>query len=171
MNYWLSSMRAAWMAAGIVIGVIIGGLLPDSPLHATATDRAENFAMATGTVDEGIDAIYTLDFLTGDLQAYVLNPTTHNFSSWYKRNILPDLKIEQGKSPKFVMVTGAADLRAGGQGQFGNSVLYVGELSGGLLAVYALPFNPSSLNRLNPQQQPIIPLTVLPFRTAAVRSR
>lgn len=170
MNHWLGSMRSAWVAVGIfMMGLVVGGLLPDSPLHATATDRAENFALATGSIDEGIEAIYTLDFLTGDLQAYVLNPSTRNFSSWYKRNILADLKVEQGKAPKFVMVTGTADLRSGGQGQFGNSVVYVGELSGGYLGVYALPFNPGALNRLNPQQQPLIPLTVLPFRTAAVR--
>jgi hypothetical protein len=168
MSNWFSSMRAAWMAAGIVIGFILGGLLPDSPLHATATDRADNFALATGTIEEGIEAIFTLDFLTGDLNAYVLNPTTRNFSSMYHRNLLADFKIE-GKAPKFLMVTGMADLRGGGQSQFSESVVYVAELSSGLLGVYAVPFNPGSINRVNPQKQPLIPLTMLPFRTTAVR--
>ena len=30
-------------------------------------------------VDDGIEAVYMLDFLTGDLRAAVLNPNTRNF--------------------------------------------------------------------------------------------
>lgn len=172
MKYGLRSVRTAWLVAALMLGIIIGGLLPESPLHATATDRAENFAMATGNIDEGIDAIYTLDFLTGDLQAYVLNPTTRSFSSWYKRNILQDLGLGQGQAPKLVMVTGNADLRSGGgNAQYGSSVLYVAELSKGLLGVYALPFNSAALNRVNPQAQPIYALTILPFRSTTVRQQ
>ncbi|HEX4148387.1 MAG TPA: hypothetical protein VHY20_05345 [Pirellulales bacterium] len=169
MNRWLNNMRAAWLIAGIIIGLFVGGLVPDSPLHATATDRSDSFALATGMLEEGIEAIYTLDFLTGDLNAYVLSPATRQFSSMYKRNILADLRLEQGKAPKFLMVSGSAELRGGGQSQFSEAVVYVAELTGGMLGVYALPFNPGAIQRLNPVPQPVALLQVLPFRTTAVR--
>ena len=38
----------AWLAAGLAAGLLVGSLLPHTPLHAVATDRLENFAIATG---------------------------------------------------------------------------------------------------------------------------
>jgi hypothetical protein len=170
MNHWLNSKRVVWTATGIIIGLILGGFIPDSPLHAVGTDRQENFALATGMVDEGVEAVYMLDFLTGDLRAAVLNPTSRQFANFYQRNITTDLKVEKGKSPRYVMITGEADLRGGGQGQFASSVLYVAELSSGYMGVYALPFSPAALTRGGGgQTQFLIPLQVVAFRTGAVR--
>ncbi len=141
MAHCFLSARAAWLGIGIVIGLVIGGVLPHAPLHATATDRQDTFAIATGMVDDGIEAVYMLDFLTGDLRAAVLNPNSRTFSSTFQRNIAPDLKVEAGKNPRYLMVSGAVDLRGGaGGGQFGNSALYVAELSTGNMGVYALPW-------------------------------
>lgn len=161
--------RPVWLVAGIVLGLAAGGLFPHAPLHATATDRQESFAIATGNVEAGIDAIYMLDFLTGDLRAAVLNPNNRAFTSTFMHNVMADLKVEQGKSPRYLMVTGNADLRPTGQVQWGGSVLYVAELSSGNMAVYGMPWNPAALNRpLNPQS-PLVLLQVVPFRTTAVR--
>jgi len=167
-NCFLSG-RAAWLGIGIVIGLVIGVVLPHAPLHATATDRQDTFAIATGVVDDGIEAVYMLDFLTGDLRAAVLNPNTRTFSSTFHRPLGPDLKVEQGKNPRYLMVSGAVDLRGAGGGQFGNSALYVAELSSGNMGVYTLPWSQGVLNRpVNPMQT-IILLQTVQFRTAAVR--
>src|SRR6185437_9083240 len=64
----MNELRMLWWGMGAFCGLAIGGLLPMSPLHATATDRQESFAMATGMIEGGFEAIYTLDFLTGDLR-------------------------------------------------------------------------------------------------------
>ena len=53
-------------------GLVLSGLWPQTPLHATATDRSDTFAIATGAVDDDTEAVYFLDFLTGDLRAVVL---------------------------------------------------------------------------------------------------
>lgn len=165
------SGRASWLGLGIVVGMAIGGFLPHAPLHAVATDRAESFAMATGMLDQGVEAVYTLDFLTGDLGAAVLNPNARRFTATYKRNILQDLKIQPGNNPRFLMVTGAADLRSQGQMQFGASVVYVAELGSGMMGVYALPFNPAMLNNNTAQVSgEFVPVFAAPFRTAAVRN-
>jgi hypothetical protein len=159
------------LGIGIVIGRVIGVVLPHAPLHAVATDRQDTFAIATGMVDDGIEAVYMLDFLTGDLRAAVLNPNTRTFSSTFQRNLGPDLKVEQGKNPRYLMVSGAVDLRGGaGGGQFGNSALYVAELSSGNMGVYTLPWTPGNLNRAMNPIQAIILLQTVQFRTAAVRS-
>lgn len=166
---WLSSKRAAWIG-GIVVGLTVGGLLPDSPLHATATDRSENYAIATGLVEPGIEALYTLDFLTGELSAYILNPGARVFGNSYKRNVLEDLKVQQGRSPKFMMVTGQAFLRTGGQIQMSQAVVYVADMNSGYLAAYVLPYNPAAIVRTTlPNAQTLLPLDVIPIRTVAVR--
>jgi hypothetical protein len=164
--------RAAWLGAGMLVGLVIGSLFPQSPIHATATDRQDTFAMATGLLDEGVEAVYTLDFLTGELRGAVLNPSTRTFGALYQRNISEDLKVEPGKNPKYVMVTGNVDLRSGGQFQFGDSVIYIAELGTGNLGVYAVPFNPSVLSRPGPAPPAsFFPLQVVTFRTAAVRGQ
>ena len=74
---WTQS-RPAWLAGGALAGLIVGmnlsGLWPSIPLHATATQGLDKFAIATGLVDDSVEAIYFLDFLTGDLSAAVINP-------------------------------------------------------------------------------------------------
>jgi hypothetical protein len=166
---WLSGKRAAW-GAGMIMGLIVGGLLPDSPLHAVATDRSENYAIATGMVEQGIEALYTLDFLTGELSAFILNPGTRSFGNAYKYNVLEDLKVEQGKTPKFMMVTGAAFLRTGGQIQMSQAVVYVAEMNSGYLAAYVLPYNPAAIVRPGmPNAQSLLRLNVIPIRTVSVR--
>lgn len=167
---WLSSKRMAWMGAGFILGAIVVGLLPESPLHAVATDRTDNYAIATGMLEQGIEALYTLDFLTGELSAYILNPSTRAFGAVYKKNILDDLKIGQGKQPKFMMVTGQAFLRTGGTIQMSGAVVYVAEMNSGYLAAYALPFNPAAIGRPSlPNAQTMLLLNVIPIRSIEVR--
>lgn len=164
--------RAAWVGLGVIIGLAVGSVLPHAPLHAVATDRSESFAIATGLLDQGIEAVYTLDFLTGDLGAAILNPNARAFTAQYKRNILQDLGIQPGNNPRFLMVTGTADLRSVGQMQFGASVIYVAELGSGMMAVYALPFNPAMLNNnARPFQGEFALVAKGPFRSAAVRGQ
>lgn len=131
---------AAGLAIGLLLGLMIGGLWPDTPLHAVATDRGENFAICTGFVDDGLEAIYFLDFLTGILRAGVLSnvPQSPGFQAVYEGNInaalataiqarnaglvqmnaarrregAPPLpELEMPQSPNYLMVTGAIDMR------------------------------------------------------------
>ena len=111
----LNKLRVLWWGLGVSCGLAMSGFWSTAPLHATATDRQETFAMSTGMLEGGFEAIYTLDFLTGDLRGAV--PAFNNpraFSALYAHNVMQDLGVDIGKNPKFMIVTGTATLRSGG---------------------------------------------------------
>ena len=85
--------RSTWMLlAGLAMGLLVGvGMMigtlvavrsapatalspPETLLHATASHSGKSMAMATGLVDEEAEGVFILDYLTGDVQCYVINP-------------------------------------------------------------------------------------------------
>ena len=103
------NVALAYLGIGLVVGLIIGlnieGLWPSVPLHATATHGLDKFAIATGLVDDSVEALYFLDFLTGDMRAAVINPKTGKFNSFFTRNIATDFG-GAGRSSGYLLVTG-----------------------------------------------------------------
>lgn len=169
MFHALKSSRVAWLGLGLVGGLILCGTWPQTPLHAVATDRAATFAMATGPVDEEIEAVYFLDFLTGDLNAVVLGRQGRAFTAFYHRNVLNDLGVDPSKNPKYLMATGVAGLRQGGARlQPSVAVVYVAEVTTGKVAAYAIPWSTTAWasGRVVPPT-PLVPLAVTRFRAAA----
>jgi len=163
---------ALWLVSGLVLGLACGGFLPQAPLHAVATDHTDNFAIATGAVDDELEAIYFLDFLTGSLKCAVLSTSTGKFTSAFEALVLDDLGVKANQNPKFMMVTGAAGLRRqGGQMQPGNSVVYVAETTTGRVAAYAVPWTRGLATSVMPFKGVLYRLDVLQFRTAAVRGQ
>ncbi len=164
-------------AALVVLGVFAGGLLTvawfgtgqPQLVHASATHGEANFAIATGFADNEVEAFYFLDFLTGDLRAAVVSRRTAEFTALFERNIQGDFE-GYAKNPKYLMVTGVADLPRGSAGtQIGRSLVYVAEATTGQVCSYALPFN-SSLNAAGKPQRGTLALVASgTFRTAAVR--
>jgi hypothetical protein len=167
-----SSSKYAWLGCGLVLGLVLGGFLPHAPLHAVATDRHENFAIATAAMDDGVEGVFFLDFTTGNLQGAVINPLRGAIGITYSRNVQADMKVDLSKSPKFMMVTGAMEVRGpGGSGQYAQSVVYVAEASSGIIACYAMPFNRAVLNNAAGAAAPaeFLPMFVGPFRQAVIR--
>ena len=74
MVYRLQRSGLVWLGVGLCLGLVFAGIFPHTPLHATSNDRYDDFAIATGAVDESTEAIYFLDFLTGDLKAAAVGP-------------------------------------------------------------------------------------------------
>lgn len=170
MSRALPQSKWFWLGLGLVLGAVGGGFLPHAPLHAVATDRQENFAIATGIVDDNLEGIFFLDSLTGDLKGAVVNPVRGVIGLTYARNILADLNVDPAKNPKFMMVTGELQVRGpGGPGQYAPTVIYVAEATSGMMAVYALPFNSGALTNSVGQQNEFIKLFAGPFRQAVVR--
>src|SRR5215213_2224313 len=137
----------------LVVGVALGaaltagwhGLTTMPKAHAVATHGSDNFAIATGLVDDEIEALYFLDFLTGDLRGAIVNRRNGQFSGYFQYNVLGDFD-GIGDPPRFLMVTGMASLPRGrGATQIGKSLVYVAEATTGQVAAYVLPFN-STLN-------------------------
>jgi len=165
--------RPACVATGVALGLILGlhiqGIWPRVPLHASATHGIDKFAIATGLVDNGVEALYFLDFLTGDMRAAVINPKTGRFNSFYTRNIALDFG-GAGRNSGYLLVTGSADMPRGtAQFQFARSVVYVAEASTGVVAAYTIPWNSSLQAAGRTQYGEFQLLDVKPFRTAFVR--
>jgi hypothetical protein len=159
----------AWLAVGLIVGLVIGGLWLETPLHAVATDRYEGFIMATGWVDEGVEAVYFLDSLTGALRAKVVSNQTQNFQAHYEANVARDfavaveslnVRIRQANSaaragappqpeiqipetPNYMMVTGVTDLRRGGAARArpASAMVYVAETNSGIVLAYVIPWD------------------------------
>lgn len=170
---YLTKSRPAMLGFGIILGLVVGlniqGIWPSMPLHASATHGLDKFAIATGLVDDEVEAIYFLDYLTGDMRAAVINPKTGKFNSFFGRNIAADFG-GAGRSMGYLMVTGMADMPRGRNDfQYAQSVVYVAEATTGQVAAYTIPWNTAFQAAGKTQYGEIQPLDVVPFRTAIVR--
>jgi hypothetical protein len=170
----LAHNRACWLVFGVLVGVaavVAGRLLLETPVYATATHGVDSFAIATGELDEGLEAIYFLDFLTGELKAAVLNVRNGKFLCTYAyANIPKDLGLDQVKNPRYLMVTGTADMRRGsGPYRLGRGIVYISELNSGAVAAYAIPWDPGSYSRQIPVNGTFVPLDRIKFRDVEVR--
>lgn len=178
----------AWLAVGLVAGLVAGGLVPHTPLHATATDRLENFAIATGPVDEGLEAVYYLDVLTGTLKAAVVSNQTPGFQARSEVNLNADLmkavqavnsrggagrpKAQLPSAPNYVMVTGLADIRRTGPARTRPSLglVYVAETNTGIVLAYVMHWDQNTHSSNTPVVAPLTLWAFDQFTTAVVRT-
>ncbi|MFV1965846.1 MAG: hypothetical protein ACC628_10515 [Pirellulaceae bacterium] len=149
---WL--MLGLGLTLGLLVGVgmLIGSLvathagpaqweLPETLLHATGSCGGDTMAIATGPIDEGMEGLFILDYLTGQLQCYVLNPNTGVVGATFVRNVVGDLGAE-GKQTKYLLVTGQAVFRnISGNVRLADSVVYVMDANSGRFAAYSIPWN------------------------------
>jgi len=161
--------RFAWLTLGLIGGLVLCTFWPQTPLHAVATDRSDTFAIATGPVDSDIEAIYFLDFLTGDLRAAVLGVQGIGFTALYQYNVREDLKVAADKTPKFQMVTGMINIRRGSaRARPSAAAVYVADANTGLVAAYAIPWAREGYNSNQMVHASLVRLAVVPFRQAGV---
>lgn len=177
----LWSSRPLWLVAGICFGLTVGlaataGVLlgqrsaapAPSPMQASIDEirlramgamGSETMAIATGPVDDEAEGVFFLDFLTGDLQCYVLNPRAGKFTGWFKTNVVKDLPVEKGKKPAYIMSTGAwSPVRGGGNARPANCVVYVCDSNTGLFAAYSFPWVKGTSSTLQTQASPMVTL-------------
>ncbi len=164
MSRWLKSKTSFLFGAGLTLGLMLGlavavgvllgtanqsgsemslaeRFLSERALHASGATGGKSMALATGVIDEGTEGVFILDFLTGDLQCWVINPRVGQFTNLFKTNIIADLGVEQGKTPDYTMTAGVADFRGPASNNFGRSVIYVADGNTGNVACYAVPWN------------------------------
>jgi len=166
--------KAMFLIGGVVLGLAAGlnlpGIWPRVPLYATATQGQDNYAIATGLVDEQVEALYFLDFLTGDLKAAVINPKNGKFIARFQYNIAADFQRDRTRSPKYLMVTGLADMPRGRSNfQVAKSIVYISDVSTGQVAAYTIPWNQSLQSAGRPQAGEFIPLDRMEMRTVPIR--
>jgi hypothetical protein len=164
--------RVAWLAIGALAGFLIAAFLPAQKSQAVATHGQDGFVLATGLLDSNVEGVYFLDGLTGVLRGSVLNVYNGQFTASFEANVLNDMHLDTVKNPKFLMVTGLANLRRGPtQFQPGESVIYVAEVSSGTLAAYAVRWNVGVAINPTPalKAASFAFLGTIPLRSVAVR--
>jgi len=191
----LRHSRLMWLGIGLLAGVVIGSLCPSTPLHAVATDRSENILMATGFVDEQIEAVFFLDSLTGLLRAAVPSlQRASEYQAMWEANVGADMMtaiqtvntaaarmsggkggvaravIQPPQTPRFVMVTGLMDLRQGSaRMRPSRCVVHVAEANTGIVMTYVLPWSTQMHNSNQPLRLPMSLWAAQQFSTAVIR--
>jgi uncharacterized protein (DUF2164 family) len=147
--------RGVWLAAGVVLGLVVATYWPAEPAQATAVDRTKKIALVSVPTTVGnSDAVFLLDFVTGRLMGAAYNTQIGTFNQKYYRNISEDFKVsgnaEYAIVPAHVVIpqTGGGATPAGGG-------IYVAELTTGKVAMYGFPFNET------PGRQGVMPLVLV----------
>jgi len=167
-----AAMLVLGLFAGAVLMAAYNGVGPATQVHATATHGEGNFAIATGLIDDNnLEAFIFLDFLTGDLRAAAVSRRTGEFVAFFERNIAQDFGTI-GKNPKYLMVTGIADLPRGRAAlQVAPSLIYIAEATSGEVSAYAMLWNSTLNNKGEKQRGEFKKLAGGSFRTTFVRDQ
>jgi hypothetical protein len=191
----LKRLRGAGLVFGVIGGAVLGGFLAQklwhdsssesaagetdairdgffksTALHATASFGHESLIMATGEVDSGLEAIYILDGLTGELNGGVINNNSRKFTIRYTYSkVLQDLGADTVKNPKFLMVTGELPLTQGRGTRMSRCALYIAELNSGYVVAYGAPWDATRYASMQTTSVPLVPLDRFKFRDAIIR--
>jgi hypothetical protein len=170
MAYGLKHSGLVCLGIGLCVGLGLSGIIPHTPLHAWSNDRYDDFAIATGPVDDSTEALYFLDFLTGDLKAAVVGPL-RKFAALYQTNVRVDLGADTAKTSRYMMITGMASNIRGvrTQARPATAMLYVANCSNGRIAAYNFAWDQPSINAgRRILGQPIVLMDVFQARTAII---
>ncbi len=165
------SLGLAMMVGTIMTVAFLGPtplVLPETALHASAAQAGDTLAIATGLVDDEMEGLFLLDFVTGELQCLLMNQRTGQVNSQFRTNVLNDLAIDASrKRPKYLMVTGLS--RFMGQSNVSLSVVYVVDANTGRFGAYGMPWHTSMARAGRPQTGALRLLYAGNARTAVVR--
>ncbi|MEZ6123397.1 MAG: hypothetical protein R3C49_09515 [Planctomycetaceae bacterium] len=154
-------------ALGLIIGAGAMSLLPQKPVHASSANSNDKFSMATVPVSGNsydTEAVFVLDHLTGVLRGGILNTQTGDFGYTFLHSVAADFQVNPATpEPKYSIVGGPATVRGGGNVQPANGVVYVAELTSGLVICYGFPL-PRGRGQLEPL--PLVRMAAFNFREA-----
>jgi hypothetical protein len=165
------SLCLSLVVVALVSGIATLGPSPQLPevlLNATATHGSDTMAIATGPIDDGVEGFFVLDFLTGELTCQVLNPNTGALGGVFRRNIAGDLRLEHGKQPKLLMVTGRSDVNFSGNVRPADCFVYVADANTGNYVAYMLPWDQTRASANFGQASTMIPIGAGTARRVAV---
>ena len=128
-------------------------------LHADSAARGKALSFATGMVDDGVEGLFVLDHLTGNLQCWILNKISGDIGGIYATNIGKDMQIEKVADGDFVMTTGRVKfnpMNRRGNVRPGQCICYVGDGNTGKVIGYGLEFNPQAIAQGAAQQDELL---------------
>jgi hypothetical protein len=122
--------------------------LPGSLAWESASGGRQ-ISLATGRIDDGVEGVFALDHLTGDLFCWFLNPRDGSLSRSLPLNAAQFLNVD-GESD-YVMCTGLLNIRGGRSGneRAGASVVYVGDGNSGRVAAFSVIYSGNAVRLEN----------------------
>src|SRR5438045_436599 len=114
MRAQMTGNRTLFLIVGLIAGLAIAQFWPREPAYAVTTDRDARFALTTCTVSvigvDPIEAVFVLDFLTGQLKGSVLSRQLGQFVLFYWRDLANDFSIDPKVEPRYAIVNGQGQL-------------------------------------------------------------
>jgi hypothetical protein len=158
--------RVTWLVAGVFLGMAVAYYCPAEPAYAETASAGDKFAMCTvSTLALNSEAVFVLDMVTGRLVGAGYSTTAGGLVHSWARNLAADFKA--GARAQYVMVSGRANLQQTGASagaQPASGVIYVGELTSGLVRMYGFYY--PAANVVLPTQE-LVPIAQFPWRQAA----
>ncbi len=132
--------RFAWLAVGVLLGVIATKSYYSAPPAQAGDSRHEEFIMCTGdvTVPGGrgpTEGLWILDYRSGKLLGTVIDRLTGKIRGWAEVDLVQEFKVEPRQHVHFMMTTGSLAK--------GQSALYLSETTTGKLGIYTLGPRPN----------------------------
>jgi hypothetical protein len=152
-RWWIAGTGFA-VGLALGIGMLLGNLLggrdaaprPEIPLHALATHGTDTMAICTMPIEDGVEGLATLDFMTGELRVFVMNNRSYTFTLVGKYNVLADLKVDRTKKINLLMVSGQTTfIRGGAAANPANSTIYVCDANSGAFVAYGMLYPRTAL--------------------------
>lgn len=170
----LAANRVAWLTGGLVLGLAIAYYWPHEPAYATTGDRDTQFSMVTipvgvsaAGINDPMDAVFILDFLTGQLKGAALNRQVGKFASFYFRDLSKDFEVDGDADPHYCMVSGYAQMPNQGGVAMASGMLYVGELTSGKVAGYSFPWRETGTGG----PVPLVPMDVFQWKQPSPKGK
>ncbi|MGQ0635072.1 MAG: hypothetical protein ACT4QC_10705 [Planctomycetaceae bacterium] len=167
MRVGLSNGPITWLLGGLLAGLGVAYFWPHEPAYANTVDRDKNFAiitvpvgMSAAGINDPLEGVFVLDFLTGQLKGAVLNRQVGKFASFYVRDLSKDFSVDAATEPRFAIASGYAGLTGQRGMVYASGIIYVAELTTGRIAAYAFPF----LERGNAAPMELMPLDAFQWR-------
>lgn len=132
--------RLAWLALGVVIGGGLTWAWPSQSASAFTSDRNDKFAVTSAPTGPTSEAVFVLDFLTGQIRGFALNRNANGYMWVYSRSIAQDFGVDPNKPARYAMISGLAQPSGRGGASYAPSYIYVAELSTGRIQPYAIPY-------------------------------
>jgi len=170
----LTGNRVAWLAGGLALGLAVSYFVPHEPAYANTVDRDTQFAMITipigvsaAGINDPMDAVFILDFLTGQLKGAALNRQIGKFRSFYFRDLSKDFEVDGDTDPHYCLSSGYAQVPNQAGVAMASGMLYIGELSSGMVIGYSFPWQETGTNGV----VPLIPMDSFPFKKPAPKGK
>ena len=171
-------MSATLLAVGVLLGAWLtegrqSQLAAPLKLNAAAASAGKNISLATGLIDEDIEALFILDHLNGNLQCWILNVRTSTVGGIYRTNVLPALgEGKAGAEFDFAMTTGYTNFTGNrGQSRPAQCVCYVAEGNSGTAAGFGFTFNRNNIQRGQAQEGELEVVCQGPIRDLQIRDQ